>query len=550
MATVGTHAINASALQEAALRPGEGLHADRAGREPRRWRSWCIPRSRFTVGRGAGRARRRRSPGQADVTASAGNGTPGHLTGEMFSTAAGVKLQHVPVQGQRARGHRPARQPDPRSMFDPLQSVLPHVQGGKLRALAISRQQRARPVLPERADARRGRRQGLRDHARGGRVFAPARPAGRSWPRRCADEIAEGRAQSDAFRDKLGAARRAADRPDAGASRRIPAPRSSAQVGQGGARFRRHGGLNGMRLERRRAGRFSPASTARSRRQALAHQIKVGDFFGAADFVPVTQAHIMADTESLGEAGVRWLEAAGRRRPGSAACASRRSPIRAAPTSRRPACSGQTDWMLDLERRAIAAFVKLGVTMTDTCINYQTIQAPTRGEHVAFGDTGVVIYSNSVCGARSNFEGGPSALAAGLTGRTPRYGFHLDAAAPRDPARPRRFHAGIAQRLGRARRRDRPARRQLLGGAGDRGDRARAGVRRAQALRRGDGELRLDRAVSSRRHHARSRRASPMSPRATLPSHRVATRGCQAHCSSPIATDEEGRRRRVLGAAA
>jgi predicted aconitase len=83
--------------------------------------------------------------------------------------------------------------------------------------------------------------------------------------------------------------------------------------------------------------------------------------------------------------------------------------------------------MLTLERRAIAAFVKLGVAMTDTCINYQTIAAPTRGEHVAFGDTGVVIYSNSVCGARSNFEGGPSALSAGITGRTPRYGFHLHA---------------------------------------------------------------------------------------------------------------------------
>jgi predicted aconitase len=52
---------------------------------------------------------------------------------------------------------------------------------------------------------------------------------------------------------------------------------------------------------------------------------------------------------------------------------------------------------------------------------------PVRGEHVAYGDTGVVIYSNSVCGARSNFEGGPSALSAGLTGRTPRYGYHLDA---------------------------------------------------------------------------------------------------------------------------
>jgi predicted aconitase len=82
--------------------------------------------------------------------------------------------------------------------------------------------------------------------------------------------------------------------------------------------------------------------------------------------------------------------------------------------------------MLELERRAITAFEALGVLMTDTCINYQTIMPPVRGEHCAYGDTGVVIYSNSVCGARSNFEGGPSALSAGLTGRTPRYGFHLD----------------------------------------------------------------------------------------------------------------------------
>src|SRR5258708_12937343 len=51
------------------------------------------------------------------------------------------------------------------------------------------------------------------------------------------------------------------------------------------------------------AGKFGPLP-----QQALAHQNSVGEFFGAADFVPVTQAHIMADTESLGEAGVRWLE--------------------------------------------------------------------------------------------------------------------------------------------------------------------------------------------------------------------------------------------------
>jgi len=160
---------------------------------------------------------------------------------------------------------------------------------------------------------------------------------------------------------------------------------------------------------------------------ALQHQIKVGDFFGAADFVPVTQAHIMADTESLGPSGVAWLEEMADADDG-------RGRVRI-PTITDPRGTDfskadmlrQAPWMLTLERRTIDAFVRLGVAMTDTCINYQTIQAPTRGEHLAFGDTGVVIYSNSICGARSNFEGGPSALSAGLTGRTPRYGYHLDA---------------------------------------------------------------------------------------------------------------------------
>src|SRR6266446_919233 len=44
------------------------------------------------------------------------------------------------------------------------------------------------------------------------------------------------------------------------------------------------------------------------RRWAIDHQIAVGEFFDAADLVPVSQAHVMADTESLGEAGLRFLE--------------------------------------------------------------------------------------------------------------------------------------------------------------------------------------------------------------------------------------------------
>src|SRR5437588_10692040 len=170
-----------------------------------------------------------------------------------------------------------------------------------------------------------------------------------------------------------------------------------------------------------RGGEFGPAA-----RWAIEHQIKVGRYLGARDFVAVSQAHIMADTESLGPAGVEWLERLAR-------LPARERRVRI-PTLTDPRGTDfaaahrlkQQPWMVDLERRAIAALEALGVLMTNTCINYQTIMAPLAGEHVAYGDTGVVIYCNSVCGARSNFEGGPSALSAGMTGRTARYGYHLD----------------------------------------------------------------------------------------------------------------------------
>jgi predicted aconitase len=168
------------------------------------------------------------------------------------------------------------------------------------------------------------------------------------------------------------------------------------------------------------AGNAGPA-----RQWAINHQMRVGRYLGAADFVPVSQAHIMADTESLGVAGVEWLERLAAL-PDNARCV--RIPTITDPRGTDFAAAArlkQQDWMLALERRAITAFESLGVLMTDTCINYQTIMPAVRGEHMAYGDTGVVIYANSVLGARSNFEGGPSALAAGLTGRTPRYGYHL-----------------------------------------------------------------------------------------------------------------------------
>lgn len=162
------------------------------------------------------------------------------------------------------------------------------------------------------------------------------------------------------------------------------------------------------------------------KRWAMDHMIQVGTIFDASDFVPVSQAHMMGDTESLGDAGVEFLEnlseQAGDENPLAV-------PMLTDPRGIDLSCYkefGQNEEMAERERRAIKACKKIGILMTDTCINYQIIMPPVRGDHVAFGDTGVVIYTNSVLGAYSNFEGGPSALAAGLTGRTPRYGLHLD----------------------------------------------------------------------------------------------------------------------------
>ena len=78
--------------------------------------------------------------------ASAGNGTPQHLAGEMFGKAAGVKLAHIPY-----RGAGPALNDlvggQVKVMFDVLGSSLQFVKADKLVPLAVTSAQRS-PALP------------------------------------------------------------------------------------------------------------------------------------------------------------------------------------------------------------------------------------------------------------------------------------------------------------------------------------------------------------------------------------------------------------------
>lgn len=159
-------------------------------------------------------------------------------------------------------------------------------------------------------------------------------------------------------------------------------------------------------------------------KEALELQIEVGKFFGAKRLVPVSNVHMMGDIEVMGDSGKAFLE---RMSQTGAHCA--------VPTTTNARCI-DFDYVAKLkqdpneaakEKQLIAYLRKMDVVTADTCINYQTLYQPHRNEHVAWGDTGTVIYANSVFGARSNFEAGPAALAAGITGRVAEYGFHLDA---------------------------------------------------------------------------------------------------------------------------
>jgi predicted aconitase len=75
--------------------------------------------------------------------------------------------------------------------------------------------------------------------------------------------------------------------------------------------------------------------------------------------------------------------------------------------------------------RIMSAFKKMGIVVSATCTPYLAGNLPRFGEHIAWSESSAISFSNSVIGARTNREGGPSALAAALCGMTPNYGLHL-----------------------------------------------------------------------------------------------------------------------------
>ncbi|MGD0004796.1 MAG: aconitase X, partial [Anaerolineaceae bacterium] len=165
-------------------------------------------------------------------------------------------------------------------------------------------------------------------------------------------------------------------------------------------------------------GEFGPST-----RKAMEILFALGTIYQAEKMIPVSSVQVSGVSyDNLGEAGLDFLSE----------MASGGGKARVL-TTLNPAGMDIEDWaslgiseeFARQQQRVIDAFGRMGIVTTCTCTPYLTGNLPHFGEHIAWAESSAVCYANSVLGAHTNREGGPSALAAALTGRTPAYGLHL-----------------------------------------------------------------------------------------------------------------------------
>jgi len=151
--------------------------------------------------------------------------------------------------------------------------------------------------------------------------------------------------------------------------------------------------------------------------------VRLGDIYGAEKMIPVGSVQVAGVSyKSVGDPGLAFLED----------MASKGAKVKVL-TYLNPAGMDLENWeklgfpkdFAKNQIRVMDAFKKMGIVITSTCTPYLAGNLPRFREHIAWSESSAVSFSNSVIGARTNREGGPSALAAAICGRTPNYGLHL-----------------------------------------------------------------------------------------------------------------------------
>jgi hypothetical protein len=158
--------------------------------------------------------------------------------------------------------------------------------------------------------------------------------------------------------------------------------------------------------------------------KAMEMLVAIGKIYGAESMVPVSSVQAAGVSyKTIGDAGLEFLEEFVRMK----------ARVRV-PTYTNPAGMDRYRWkemgipedFAAKQIRIMEAYESMGISPTYTCAPYSIGIRPGLGEHIAWSESNALSFANSVLGARTNREGGPSALAAAIAGRTPNYGLHLD----------------------------------------------------------------------------------------------------------------------------
>ena len=150
--------------------------------------------------------------------------------------------------------------------------------------------------------------------------------------------------------------------------------------------------------------------------------VAIGEIYGAEKLIPIQTAHIAGlSLKSHGIAGMEWVEDIAK--SGAKVCVP--TTLNVIGVDRSRDLKMPADWSTN-QMRIEKAYECMGCYGSSTCVPYYMGFIPKFGESIAWAESSAVVFTNSVLGARDNREGGPTAMASGLTGRTPLYGLHLD----------------------------------------------------------------------------------------------------------------------------
>lgn len=147
--------------------------------------------------------------------------------------------------------------------------------------------------------------------------------------------------------------------------------------------------------------------------------VALGDIYGAERLIPVKSAQIAGVSyKTIGDAGLDWIKGL----DGKAKVPAVLNPMGMDREQFEEMGIGEE--FAKKQEDILKAYEKLGIMPECTCTPYY-LKKPAFGDHLAWSESSAVCYANSVLGARTNREGGPSALAAALIGKTPYYGLHI-----------------------------------------------------------------------------------------------------------------------------